>query len=182
MKATKPWFVMEGRGDRTLAQQMQGLDLLLESVNGKTVLDVGCAEGLIDFELIKAGAVAVHGVENRPQAVKDANALRGRLACTFEQGDANTWHPKRSYNVLLLLAILHKLREPDAACLRFIKYASDMVVIRLPPNHLNPCVLDGRSGGKLFMLSDHLSRAGFGIKRVEHGYLGEWIGYYTRRL
>lgn len=180
-KPLKPWFVMGGVGDRTLAQQMQGLDPLLQRVENKSVLDIGCAEGLIDFELIKAGAIAVHGVEFRSPAVDLANVLRREMPCTFEQGDANTWAPKRQYHVVLLLAILHKLKDPTAALMRFAECASEMVVIRLPPHHLNPCVLDARSGSKMHLLADRLKTAGFGIEHVEHGYLGEWIGYYVRK-
>ncbi len=168
-------------GDRTLDQQMQGLDLLLDSVKRKSVLDVGCAEGLIDFELIRAGAVAVHGVEARPQAVEDANRLRGDMACTFEQVDANTWRPRRAYNVVLMLAILHKLKDPTAACLRFAESASDMLVIRLPPHKDNPVVVDARSGSKPHYLGDKLAKAGFRYRAMANGYLNEWIGYYERQ-
>ena len=51
----KGWFVTDGRaGDRTLAQQLVGLDKI--NVQGATVLDVGCAEGLISIEMAKRGA------------------------------------------------------------------------------------------------------------------------------
>ena len=49
------WFSTKGRlGDRTLKQQLMGLDPLFAECKGKTVLDVGCAEGLISIELDKA--------------------------------------------------------------------------------------------------------------------------------
>lgn len=171
-----PWF----NGDRTLAQQMEGLDLLLESVRRKSVLDVGCAEGLIDFELIRAGALAIHGVEAQPTRVADANRLRGDMPCTFEQVDANTWRPRRAYHVVLLLSVLHKLKDPIAACMRFAEAASEMVVIRLPPNHANPVVIDSRSNNKPHHLGEKLKQAGFRQRAVARGHLDEWVGYYER--
>lgn len=181
VKPIRPWFKYDGRnGDRTLDQQMQGLAILRQSVKGKSVLDVGCAEGLIDFQLITSGAVAVHGIEIRPQGVADANKLRGDMPCTFEVGDADTWAPKRSYDIVLMLALLHKLKDPSAACARFAECAREMVVLRLPPHPDNPAVLDARSGFKLHKLYDVMKHAGFKQRHATTGYLGEWVGYYER--
>jgi len=153
---------------------------LLDSVKNKTVLDVGCAEGLIDFELIKAGAVATHGVEIRPQAVTDALNLRGPLACAFEVGDADTWKPVRPYDIVIMLALLHKLKDPSAACARYAECAKEMIVLRLPPRGDNPAVVDGRSGNKKHDIGRVLRQAGFHQHHVTTGYLGEWVGYYKR--
>jgi trans-aconitate methyltransferase len=181
VKPIRPWFKFDGRnGDRTLDQQMQGLTLLRQIVLGKTVLDVGCAEGLIDFELIKAGAIATHGVEIRPQAVEDAMKLRGPLACAFEVGNADEWQPRRSYDVVLMLAVLHKLKDPEAACARYAECAKEWVVLRLPPRFNNPMVVDERSGNKPHDIGKVLHRAGFKQHHATSGYLGEWVGYYRR--
>ena len=110
----KGWFSTPGRpGDRTLDQQLNGLDRLFMEARGKTVLDVGCAEGLISIELAKAGAIAVHGVEIVPEHVKVANKLRGDLPVTFEVGDANVWQPRRSYDIVIALALLQKVSPPS---------------------------------------------------------------------
>jgi hypothetical protein len=37
------------------------------------------------------------------------------------------------FDVVLLLAVLHKLRDPSAACARFARQARDLCVVRLPP-------------------------------------------------
>lgn len=180
-KPHRHWFPVRGEpGDRTIDQQMQGLMLLQQSVAGKTVLDVGCAEGLIDIELVKAGAIAVHGVEIRPQAVSIANELRGDLPITFEQGDMNSWRPKREYNVLVMLAILHKLKHPDLVLHDLLRHCTDLVVLRLPPRHDNPTVRDARSGGKPIHLQRVLLGAGFDFVHATLGYLDEWVGYYRR--
>jgi len=175
----KPWYTFGGRrGDRTVDQQMQGLLYLQQSVRDKTVLDLGCAEGLVTVELAKAGALALHGIEIRPAAVADANSLRGDFPITFEQADLNTWRPKRSYDVSVMLAILHKLRDPLAFLKDVAKNTDELIAIRLPPRADNPVVNDVRSGGKRIDLQPAL----FGFKLVHWtpGYLNEWVGYYRR--
>ena len=61
MRAAMGWFVINHDkaghrdGDRSLEQQMRGLEKLVREVHGKTVLDIGCAEGLISMALVRAG-------------------------------------------------------------------------------------------------------------------------------
>lgn len=178
----KGWFKFEGReGDRTIDQQMQGLSLLMRSVKKATVLDLGCAEGLITVEMAKTGAVALHGVEIRRQAVLDANHLRGDLPITFEEGDLNKWRPQRHYDVVVMLAILHKLKDPRAMLKEVLDKASpDLVVLRLPPRSDNPAINDARSGSKLIKLKPTLTKCGFKLIHATAGYLDEWLGYYRR--
>ena len=139
----KGWFTTAGRpGDRTLESQKIGLERLYAAVRGKTLLDIGSAEGLLTMDLVSAGgAVAAHGVEIVKGHIEVAHKLQGTLPICFEQGDANTWTPKRQYDVVTLLAVLHKLKNPTAACARFAAVARELVVIRLPPLHA-PTVID----------------------------------------
>lgn len=184
VKPHRHWFPVRGEpGDRTVDQQMQGLMFLQQNVAGKTVLDVGCAEGLIDIELVKAGAVAVHGVELRPQAVAAANELRGDMPITFEQGDMNLWQPKRTYHVLVMLAILHKLKCPREVLHKLLQHCSDLAVLRLPPASDNPTIRDARSGStkRPIHLARTLAGAGFKLVHWTPGYLNEWVGYYRRQ-
>lgn len=175
----KGWFSTPGRpGDRSLTDQMKGLDWLFANCRGKTVLDVGCAEGLISIELAKAGAVAVHGVEIVPQHVQIGRKLQGDLPICFEVGDANTWAPKRQYDIVIMLALLHKLRNPTEAAHRFAAAARHAVVLRMPPLHA-PTIVDPRSGNNPHHIGDVLMKLGFVL--TEHSYAGhfdEWVGVY----
>ena len=96
------WFSTHGRdGDRTIDQQLLGLDPLFDEVKGKTVLDIGCAEGLISLHLCtKFKAKSVHGVEIIASHVAVANSLRGENSnCTFERADANHFEPDVSTRI-----------------------------------------------------------------------------------
>jgi SAM-dependent methyltransferase len=183
-KPLTPWF----GHDRTLAQQMMGLDRLFAQVEGKTVLDVGCAEGLLSIECAKSGAAFVRGVEIREQAVKDAasrwqdnsNFIYDRHV-RFVLGDANVYTPTQDYDIVLLLAVLHKLKNPTAACARIVASATDLVVIRLPPEHA-PTIIDERSGSEPHHIGDVMLKAGFDLELATNdGPFGEWVGYYRRR-
>ena len=105
----KGWFVIDGlqAGDRTLAQQMLGMEAALAEARGKRVLDLGCAEGLIALEFLKAGAAQVTGIECNPAtaAVTRRLFLPHGEACTIIEGNLNTVplpageHPERSRTI-----------------------------------------------------------------------------------
>lgn len=180
-KPVKGWFTTRGRpGDRTLGDQMKGLYPLFKECRGKTIFDVGSAEGLISIELAKQGAAAVHGIEVVPEHVDVANKLRGDLPCTFEVADAQTYIPKRRYHIVIMLAVLHKLRWPDEACTRFADAAEDMVVLRLPPEHA-PKIIDERSHWQPHDMGAVLRNARFMLSEQSNdGHFGEWVGVYRR--
>lgn len=179
-RSIKGWFHTPGRsGDRTLKQQLTGLDDLRTRVRGKTVLDIGCAEGLIGMQLFDDGAAAVHGLEIVSEHVIIANKLRGDRACTFEVADANDYKPVRHYDIVIMLALLQKLRDPSAACRRFVAAAREMVVLRLPPATA-PTVIDARSGGYPHHIGEVMTSSGFMLKNAQLGHLGEWCGFYER--
>lgn len=175
------WFSTVGRpGDRTLEQQLTGLTPLRALVKGKTVLDVGCAEGLISIQLAHDGAKAVHGLEIVPGHVAVANKLRGDLPVIFEVADANTYQPERQYDIVIALALLQKLRDPSAACRRFAAAAREMVVIRLPPMGA-PTIIDERSGNKPHRIGEVMAELGWELMHRDTGHLSEWVGYYEKK-
>lgn len=178
-KQLTPWF----GHDRTLAQQMMGLDRLFAQVEGKSVLDVGCAEGLLSIECARAGARRVVGIEIRDEAVEKAIAAVRKTDgdVKFDGGDANVYTPKSDYDIVLLLAVLHKLKNPTVACARLVARAKDLVVIRLPPVHA-PTIIDERSGNEPHHIGVTMDKSGFELEHQSYdGPFGEWVGYYRRR-
>lgn len=184
----RPWFsTPDAPGDRTLEQQLLGLENLWPEIEGKTVLDVGCAEGLISLECIRSGAGYLLGVDSRNMAVNYAIA-NGRndpatnaLNWQFGVADANVYAPDQRFDIVLMLAVLHKLKNPSEACRRIVTAArAGLVVIRLPPKHA-PDIVDARSGGKIHHIGDVMFALGFDLERAAtDGPFGEWVGYYRR--
>jgi SAM-dependent methyltransferase len=181
-KPVKGWFSTPGRpGDRTLADQLKGLDPLLEACKGKTVLDVGCAEGLISLELVKRGASAVHGVEIVKEHVEVARRASAGLPVMFEHADLNHWRPRREYHIVIALAVLHKLRNPTEVAKALAGAARELVVLRLPPRDA-PVIIDSRSGHEPHHIGDAMGDMGFELAEESYaGHYNEWVGVYTRR-
>jgi len=179
----KVWF----GGDRTVEQQMVGLQKLWMEVKGKTVLDVGCAEGAISHECKRRGARYVHGVEHRRDAVDYANkkyAVEGEVS--FACRDANTWSSEHSWDVVLLLSVLHKLRNPTLVLQRMAVSCNGLCVIRLPGDDW-PILKDQRSGNEPHNLERVMDAAGFDLEDATEGatvdpHPPEWIGYFRRRI
>lgn len=176
----KGWFVTAGRpGDRTLAQQLVGLEHLMKCVPGKTVLDVGCAEGLISIKMAEAGALAVYGVEIVAEHVKVGHKLRGFLPVSIEVGDANTWKPFTDFDIVIMLALLQKVRDPSAVCARMAAAARELVVLRLPPEN-GLTIIDARSGNVPHDINRVMQLAGFELFERLAGTFGEDITYWHR--
>jgi ubiquinone/menaquinone biosynthesis C-methylase UbiE len=175
----KGWFEVEGRpGDRTLEMQMLGLDPLLDECKGATILDIGCAEGLIAMELAKAGA-KVHGIDIVESHIETAKRICGNLSCSFEVADAATYEPE-AHDIVLMLAILQKLKDPSHACAKFARAAKDLIVMRLPPANA-PIILDRRSNKVPHDMKTVMEWYGFQQERVTRGSFSEWTGFFRRK-
>jgi len=181
-KATTGWFVTRRRaGDRTIQQQMTGLGPLLAGVRGSSVLDVGCAEGLIGVECAKVGASKVDGVE----LVAGHVELGLRLArkwknVRLQEGDANTFVPAERYDVVLLLAILHKLRNPSQSCRILADASEDLCVIRYPSSSVGEVIVDDRSHGEAHDIGAVMLELGFLVEQVTDGPFAEQTYFYRR--
>jgi len=180
-KLTHGWFVLPDRpGDRTLEQQLEGLSPLLAEVDGKSVLDVGCAEGLISHECARRGAILVHGIEFVGSAVAKARELTGDLPCDFFHDDANIYEPKLRYDIVLLLAVLHKLVNPTEACIRLASAAKELCVVRMGLTG-KETIIDGRSGSNAHYIGRTMRQRGFEMVQMTQGPLSEETWYYRRK-
>lgn len=180
----KGWFVIPGKqsGDRSLAEQLKGLDPALAEAAGKSVLDLGCAEGLIALEMAKAGALRVYACDCNPESVEIAKGMRGELPVTFETQNVNVMvelgaAPWRA-DIVLALAILHKLRDPVRATQFAAAAAGSLLVIR-------------HQGGSKGMIKSKwtvgecdsravLEARGFALERECHGPRDELVHYWRR--
>lgn len=181
-KPIKPWFAVDDKpGDRTLAQQMVGLDRLMQTVPGKTVLDCGCAQGLISLEMARAGAGLVHGVEILQPFVDTAWRQAGDMEnVTFERGDMNVWQAPWQFDIVTALAILQKLRDPCAVASMLADTARELIVIRTPPGK-DPWTLPPERGRKVpHNIGAVLRGRGWKLSEQIAGTFDEVIGYWER--
>lgn len=69
-------FNIVGRRDgTTIEERIVGLENLIGSSNGKSVLDFGCAEGLIALEFAKNGASTIDGFDVQDISIEKAKAI-----------------------------------------------------------------------------------------------------------
>jgi len=192
----KGWLKIPGvqDGERTLDEQMLGLSpALIDVADGraKTVLDFGCAEGLIGIEFAKAGAT-VRGLELQQQYVDMGNKLAAEAGvadrCRFARhdlGDLNGRELPDSFpcpdgaDIVLALAIVHKLREPGRALQHMARLAKQRLVIRLPigsDGHI-ACKYDAsRNCNSHAVMAD----AGFALEQTQKGPRGERVQHWVR--
>lgn len=188
MSQPSGWFQIPGvqDGPRTLAEQMLGLDPLLAEVSGKTVLDLGCAEGLISIAVAGAGAEVVDACDNNAAFVETARqyasnvAGKGVIVC---EADLNAGMPAWTaggYDIVLALAIIHKLKLPAERLGQAADLARSLLVIRLPVH-----AVDGvfhakyRPDQRCDVVAVMTSR-GFDLERIEPGPRDEQVQYWRR--
>lgn len=185
----KGWYKIDGvqDGDRTLEQQMLGLSPALEFCQGCNILDLGCAEGLISREFVKAGASHVTAVEvvegNATQAKIELAELPATILCENVEHFVNRhWEMavagELKYDLVLALAILHKLKVPERA-LDFIGMVANRAVIRTAertPGYIQ----DTRSRERRIKIVKPLRKLGLELEFATDGPFNEWTGYFRR--
>jgi SAM-dependent methyltransferase len=164
---------------------MRGLDELPDFVEGRTVLDVGCAEGLVAFRCAEFGAKHVNGIDVITEHIRIANAEAERRGvsrvCKFELCDASEFSGMRGhYDVTLMLAVLHKLWDPSRVAAKMAALTRKLAVIRLPASKDVPMIVDRRSGYVPHDIGAVMRRSGFSLSRVTRGSFNEWTGWYKR--
>jgi len=182
----KGWFrIGDNDGPRTLQEQMLGLDPALAEAAGKTVLDLGCAEGLIAIEFAKAGAKAVRGIEcNRDLWISaECEVARSKLpAITIEHADivdVAKRAERPQYDIVLALAVLHKLGDPAAGIRFCAESARALIVVRLPVGSMG-VIGYKHDKRRCADLHEALPPLGFALERTAPGPRGEWVQYWRR--
>lgn len=131
----KGWLRIPGKqdGDRTVEEQVAALRPAIAECAGKTILDLGCAEGLIGREFARAGAARVIGLEASAAHLAVATEeCRKWKQMEFMLVDLNEAAKQLvfSVDIVLCLGIAHKLHEPGD-CVRLAANSSnDLVLIR----------------------------------------------------
>ena len=128
------WLMIKGvqEGDRTLGEQMQAVWPAVAEAAGKTVLDLGCAEGLIGLEFAKAGAAHVLGVEREREHLEVARRLCDGYRIQFEEFNLKQVDPDYplAFDIVLALGIIHKLEVPERGLRFAARSAKDLLLLR----------------------------------------------------
>jgi len=115
-------------------------DLTLENVDlrDKTVLDIGCGDGVYTIEVFdKVHVKSMLGVDYAAQAVEIARAKTGARPIKYEVQSAYSLpYPAKSFDVAILRGVLHHLDDPVPALKEALRVAAIVWVIE--PNGYNP--------------------------------------------
>ncbi len=177
------WFVIPGvqTGDRTLTEQRMGVGRALGECSGKTVLDLGCAEGLLSREFAVAGARSVHGVDSLGEHLVVAQDICNRYPISFEQYDMNEpREARKTYDIVLALGVAHKLLHPEIGIRYAAQSSGGLVLVRM--TRYAPDLLTSK--WKPFETCDvnaTMTAEGFALDGIEAGPRQETVHYYRRR-
>jgi SAM-dependent methyltransferase len=90
----------------------QKLDMLTKAIpiNGQRILDIGCANGALDLELVRLGATVI-GIDQSEKSIRIARlaAMHLDLPMTFYLGDAETIQ-EGTFDVVLFMAVWKHIR------------------------------------------------------------------------
>lgn len=136
----KGWFIIPGvqDGDRTLEDQVTALKPALEECKGKSILDMGCAEGLIGLEFMRAGALCCFGIDTVGDHLAVARSQCAGLRMDFmkasvEEFDAHLMPDPfgvGQYDIVLALGVAHKLQQPRIGIELAARMSKDLVLLR----------------------------------------------------
>jgi len=188
----KGWFVIPGvqEGERTLEEQMTGIMPALEEAASKTVLDLGCAEGLIGREFAHAGAAKVIGVESLRWHIEVGREQCAGLPIVFHQAYLDEYAlammampDMPQFDIVLSLGVCHKLQEPQIGIRYSAMAARELCLIRFPAR---PDSQGGLIRGKHFKnntcdVPATMAQLGFELERTEPGPREEMVHYWRRK-
>jgi 2-polyprenyl-3-methyl-5-hydroxy-6-metoxy-1,4-benzoquinol methylase len=120
VKRSRPYYRDLARGlygAKPFDRQRRSPDFVISKAAGLTVLDLGCAEGLVAGLFLEAGAAFVHGIDIKTARIEAARKLFGdHPNARFDVGDIARWdHFRRhvgclpSYDIVLMLGVYHFL-------------------------------------------------------------------------
>lgn len=173
-KPYKPWFIIGDNGGQVhIKRQSSGLSQI--DMKGKTVLDIGCAEGLVSMQCEERGATLVHGIEKRVRAVEVARSIVGynkkNDKLKFFEGDL--YKPDQAlnqegllpqYDIVLANAVLHKVTKSSEVMQMILDRCKQTIVIRLGDRRLP--ITRWRSTDVV----DFAARSGFEMEWEASGY------------
>ena len=90
-------------------------------LGARSVLDVGCGEGLLAESLARSGIGDYVGVDFSPVAIAKAEE-KGISGARFVVGDADTYRPERRFDVIVFNEVLYYLQHPQRTVARLAEW------------------------------------------------------------
>lgn len=184
----KGWFQIGGEhtGHVPLERQIAGIRHWLRPIDQPcyTLLDLGCAEGLIANWAVQAGYcdVAV-GIEGDARKINRARETRAAPGVHMIHGNFNETPITKilsdnkftsTFEVVLALAIAHKLKDPLSFLNEAASIAQRRMIVRLPFGHE---LCEKMQIGDLDLLVSFSGYPGF----EDFDKSQAWTGLYLRR-
>ncbi len=91
------------------------------NLEARSVVDVGCGEGLLAESLARTAVEHYVGVDFSPVAIAMAQA-KGLPGACFAVGDANDYTPDRRFDVIVFNEVLYYLDRPQSAVTRLAEW------------------------------------------------------------
>jgi len=142
-----------------------------DSLEGKSVLDVGCALGFFCFDAEKRGARRVMGAELKDDRFEHANLLKGVLESEVEFVKRNLLEtePEETFDVVLALNLIHHLPEPITALRRLSALANERLVLEFP-TFADP-KFRKQAGIRFWRLYDRRPLIGVSTKKIDQTFV-----------
>lgn len=179
------WFVIPGvqTGDVTLEDQMIAIWPAVAEAKGKTVLDVGCAEGLIGREFARAGAASVTGLDSIADHLRVAAEHCAGFPMRFVHANLNNPQPEYSADIVLALGVSHKLRFPEMGVRFVARSARDLALIRSGRGADAKGIIRSKHHGHTCNSHAIMRELGFDLEKVVDGpkERHEPVEYWRRR-
>jgi len=183
----KGWFSIPGvrPGDRTLKEQMMGLQPALDECAGKTVLDLGCAEGMIGREFARAGASEVVGIELLSSHLAVAKVQcrdfpQMKFICAHLGDYIQTLETIPQYDIVLALGIIHKLHDPVVPMRFAAQSARDLLIFRAPAKKYDGLIKSKFTDAKC-NVPEIMASEGFVEEKLIPGVRGEAAQHWRRK-
>lgn len=185
----KGWLSVPGireKADRTLEEQTHGLEHAYAEAQGASVLDLGCAEGLIGREFAKRGAVRVLGLE----LLKDHIDVARKACADFPQMEfqhtnlfyhSQTVHPE-PFDIVLALSVIHKMPVPETLLRWAAKSAMKLLLLRAPKwAHKGTMIHSKHYNGSVCDTVKVMESEGFEHIRTINNSRNEPLHYWRRK-
>jgi len=180
-------------GNWDIETRLRGLQELLGAAQGKSILDLGCAEGMILREFCRHGAATIHGFEINLDQVRIARREVPKAAeigtqILFRRADFGYWDRfvaanqslmLEQYDIVLLLSVLEKLPESnqDTILDGLMAFSRCWIGLRIAPETRDSRQIIEKFSDNGFDLAFENDGAANDLSGLRTG----WLGIFRRR-